>query len=90
MLEEELGAVLGVGRSEPSQMLARIGSIRAERAKASGQERPSAEEIENLIRQRREARAAKNFAESDRIRNELDSRGVVIQDSAAGTTWRYK
>jgi len=90
VLEEELGAVLGVGRSEPSQMLARIGAIRAERAKASGQERPSAEEIEDLIRQRREARAAKNFAESDRIRNELDSRGVVIQDSPAGTAWRYK
>ncbi len=47
-----------------------------------------AAEIEDLIAQRNAARASKNFAESDRIRDELTARGIVLEDSAAGTTWR--
>lgn len=47
-----------------------------------------AAEIEDFIAQRNAARAAKNFAESDRIRDELTARGIVLEDSAAGTTWR--
>jgi cysteinyl-tRNA synthetase len=48
------------------------------------------EEIEQLIQQRRAARAARNFAEADRIRKDLDSRGIVLEDSAAGTRWKRK
>ena len=33
------------------------------------------------------ARAAKNFAESDRIRDELAAKGIVLKDSKDGTTW---
>jgi cysteinyl-tRNA synthetase len=40
-----------------------------------------------LIAQRSAAKAAKNFAEADRIRQELAAQGIVLKDSAAGTTW---
>ena len=45
------------------------------------------EEIENRIAARTAARQAKNFKESDRIRDELAAMGVVIKDSKDGTTW---
>ena len=48
----------------------------------------SAERIEQLIADRAAARKAKNFAESDRIRNELAEQGVLIEDGAQGTRWR--
>ncbi|MDM0112665.1 cysteine--tRNA ligase [Variovorax sp. J22R133] len=43
--------------------------------------------IQSLIAQRAAAKAAKNFAEADRIRNELLAQGIVLKDSASGTTW---
>jgi cysteinyl-tRNA synthetase len=43
--------------------------------------------INALVEARTRARAAKNFAESDRIRNELAAMGVVVKDSKDGTTW---
>jgi cysteinyl-tRNA synthetase len=43
--------------------------------------------IQALIQQRADAKAAKNFAEADRIRNELLAQGIVLKDSATGTTW---
>ncbi len=45
-------------------------------------------EIGERIKARAEVRAAKNFAESDRIRDELDAIGVVLEDRAGGTAWR--
>jgi cysteinyl-tRNA synthetase len=44
-------------------------------------------QIENLIAARETARKAKNFAEADRIRDELATMGVVLKDSKDGTTW---
>lgn len=46
----------------------------------------SDEAIEALIQQRAEARKAKNFAESDRIRDELQAQGVILLDQAGGVT----
>jgi cysteinyl-tRNA synthetase len=43
--------------------------------------------VESLIAARTAARKAKNFAESDRIRDELAAMGVVLKDSKDGTTW---
>ena len=45
------------------------------------------DKIESLIDARNAARAAKNFAEADRIRDELAAMGVVLKDSKDGTTW---
>jgi cysteinyl-tRNA synthetase len=47
----------------------------------------SEDEIAARIATRLAARAAKNFAESDRIRDELAAMGVVLRDSKEGTTW---
>ncbi|MGB7529594.1 CysS/YqeB C-terminal domain-containing protein, partial [Sphingobacterium cellulitidis] len=47
-----------------------------------------AEEIEALIAARAAARKAKDFKESDRIRDELAGRGILIEDGPQGTLWR--
>jgi cysteinyl-tRNA synthetase len=47
-------------------------------------------EIETLIAARNAARKARNFAESDRLRAELDARGILLEDGPAGTRWRRK
>jgi len=48
----------------------------------------SLEAIENLIQQRLDARHNKNWAEADRIRNELKEHGILLEDGAGRTTWR--
>ncbi|MGH8519623.1 MAG: CysS/YqeB C-terminal domain-containing protein, partial [Panacagrimonas sp.] len=50
----------------------------------------SADEIEALLTQRVEARKSKQWAESDRIRDLLKSRGVLVEDSKDGQRWRYR
>ena len=47
-------------------------------------------EIENLIKERNLARNNKNFKKSDEIRDLLNDKGVVIEDSQNKTTWKYK
>jgi cysteinyl-tRNA synthetase len=47
-------------------------------------------EIEQLIAQRREARAGRNFARADEIRRDLEDRGIILEDSAAGTRWKRR
>jgi cysteinyl-tRNA synthetase len=44
--------------------------------------------INTQIEARIAAKKARNFAEADRIRKELLEAGIVLEDSAAGTTWR--
>jgi cysteinyl-tRNA synthetase len=47
-------------------------------------------EIEKLIEARNAARKARNFAESDRIRDELLARGIILEDTAGKTRWRKR
>jgi cysteinyl-tRNA synthetase len=46
------------------------------------------EEIERLIHQRNEARRTRDFKTSDRIRDELAGRGIVLEDTPQGPRWR--
>jgi cysteinyl-tRNA synthetase len=44
--------------------------------------------VEDRITARRAARAGRDFAEADRIRAELVGRGIIIEDTPAGTKWK--
>jgi cysteinyl-tRNA synthetase len=74
---KELAGVLGVLQLEPEAFL---------QAGAAG--KVDASEVEALIAARLTARAEKNWAESDRIRDQLTAMGVVLEDGKGGTTWR--
>jgi cysteinyl-tRNA synthetase len=47
-------------------------------------------QVELLIAQRNEARSNKNFDDADRIRDELDKMGVILEDQGSETTWKVK
>ena len=44
--------------------------------------------INDLIQRRVEARGAKEFAEADRLRDELVANGIVLEDGPVGTIWK--
>ena len=46
------------------------------------------DEIEKLITERAEAKKDKNYARADEIRNQLQAQGIILEDSATGTTWK--
>ncbi len=77
-----LGGLLGILQEDPDSYLQGVPSAGTE------QPGPDTDEIEALIVQRLAARQAKNWAESDRIRDLLKAQGVVLEDGAQGTTWR--
>ncbi len=74
---KQMGAVLGILQDDPEQWL-----------RGGVGDGLSDEEIETLIQQRLDARKAQNWAEADRIRDELKEKGVILEDGAGGTTWR--
>jgi cysteinyl-tRNA synthetase len=79
---KRLAGVLGLLQRKPDAFLqGRQGSDEAG-------EGLSGEAIEALIAKRLEARANKDWAESDRIRDELAAQGIMLEDGASGTTWR--
>ena len=47
-----------------------------------------ADEVEALIEARKQARKARDFAEADRIRDELSDKGILLEDGPEGTTWK--
>lgn len=69
-----LGGTLGILQGDPKAFL-RAGA---------GLDEPT---IQRMIEARAAAKKAKDFGEADRIRQELLAQGIVLKDSAAGTTW---
>jgi cysteinyl-tRNA synthetase len=67
-----------------------LGIIPETDAGGSGSEQREAELVEMLIARRNQARAEKDYAESDRIRDELAKIGVALEDRADGTVWRIE
>jgi cysteinyl-tRNA synthetase len=83
-----LGSTLGLLEHEPGQWLSTHSELTG--AAETAADRPDPAEIDRLVAARNEARRARNWAESDRIRDELAGRGVVLEDGATGTSWRWQ
>ena len=66
-----------------------LGVLALRRAEDSTPPVPAGE-IETLIEARRAARHARDFAKADQIRKDLEARGIILEDSAAGTRWKRK
>jgi cysteinyl-tRNA synthetase len=82
-----LGGVLGLLQRDPqerSQSSLTGSGSNQENISGSG----SIMNIDEQIAARSAAKQARNFAEADRIRKELLEGGIILEDSAAGTTWR--
>ena len=77
----EIGSVLGLFRQEADDYL------RRDREREAEKRGLSVTEIERLIAERRDARAAKAWQRADEIRKELAARGVILQDAPDATTW---
>ena len=74
---KQLADVLGVLQLEADDFL-----------QAGAEGKVDAAQVEALIAARLAARAAKDWAESDRIRDQLTEMGIVLEDGKGATTWR--
>ncbi|ULS52046.1 cysteine--tRNA ligase [Pectobacterium carotovorum] len=76
----KLSGVLGLLEQDPEQFLQNGAQVDDEEVK----------EIEALIQQRKDARAAKDWALADQARDRLNEMGIVLEDGPQGTIWRRK
>jgi cysteinyl-tRNA synthetase len=77
---KQLGDILGILQDDPEHYL-RGG----DRAGTGGL---TDADIEGMIQARIEARAGKNWAQADRIRDQLQAAGIILEDGPQGTSWR--
>ncbi|MGH6798532.1 MAG: DALR domain-containing protein, partial [Roseiarcus sp.] len=73
------GAILGLFQVTPAEWF---------RWQPKGVQGVSDVEIDASIARRQAARQARDFAEADRIRNDLAMKGVLLEDGPGGTSWR--
>ncbi|MFQ5469456.1 MAG: cysteine--tRNA ligase [Gammaproteobacteria bacterium] len=88
----ELASTLGILQSDPEDWFKKINiaipAARLDLKAGSPVADLSDNAIDELIAKRNQARADKDFAEADRIRDELKHLGVILEDGPGGTTWR--
>ena len=80
---QKFDEVFAVLRDDDAERLRALGFG----SEASG---PSDEEINALVAKRVAAKKNKNFAESDRIRDELAAHGIILEDTREGVRWKRK
>jgi cysteinyl-tRNA synthetase len=78
-----LGGILGLLQVDPEVYLRDTAPGQADVPGAL-----SSEAVEDLIACRLTARTGKDWAEADRIRDELEAAGIILEDGASGTSWR--
>jgi cysteinyl-tRNA synthetase len=76
--------VLGIGAQAPRAVLERAKRARLDEAALD------TAEIERLIAARNAARKARDFKQADSVRAELKTRGIILEDTPAGTVWKVE
>ncbi|MCQ2596527.1 MAG: cysteine--tRNA ligase [Treponema sp.] len=85
VLIRKMDSVLGLKVEESAEKLLKESATPAADTHAGD---PEAEEINALVQARQDAKAAKDWAKADEIRNQLTARGITIIDTPAGPTWK--
>lgn len=81
---QQVGAVLGLFKNAPAE---EIHSLKIKLLPSLGITEP---EIDAAILERKDARAAKDFARSDAVRDRLATKGIELRDSPSGTIWSIR
>ncbi len=77
----DAGSVMGLLQQSPEEWFKRFSSSERETVEL---------DVDRMIADRKAAREAKDFGEADRIRDELEGQGIVLEDTADGTIWRRR
>jgi cysteinyl-tRNA synthetase len=80
-----LGGILGLLQVDPESYLRETATVQDTAAGGL-----SETAVEALIARRIDARERKDWAEADRLRDDLVAQGIVLEDGAGGTTWRRR
>jgi len=88
-LSGDLKVSLKNARDKIIELTGVLGLNLSPKAETSGDD-ISGREIESMIEKRNKARKDRDFAEADRIRDELLSKGIVLEDRKEGTIWKVK
>ena len=82
LFEQQAGNVLGLLPTREQ-----ISVMNQESLEVKNRKNQISEKVEELLLQRSQARAEKNWSEADRIRDELNEMGVTVKDTPEGPTW---
>jgi cysteinyl-tRNA synthetase len=92
-LVREANSALDAGaarRRDADQVRATLGVFETIFGVRLGREEGLEAEVESLVRRRQEARAARDWATADRIRDELLGRGILLEDTPHGVRWKKR